>query len=299
VGLADHYRLVRDGSRRGLSFEFFPPKTADGLEALFQHVAKLDEFEPDFFTCTYGAGGSSRQATLEIVSQLKLRFSRPVASHLTCVGSTIEEIRGYLRQASARSIDYIVALRGDPPKGQTQFQAVDGGLRHANELVSLIRREFPDFGIAVAGYPEVHQEATSAESDLTYLKQKVDCGADVIITQLFYNNEDFLRFRDRCVQAGIRIPIIPGILPVTNLGQIQRIASLCKAGLPAELIDRLSQNDDPQWQYQVGVDFATRQSLELCEQDVPGLHFYVLNKSQATIEVLSALPRGTGFQPVA
>jgi methylenetetrahydrofolate reductase (NADPH) len=216
----------------GLSFELFPPKTASGEEELFRHLEELVSFEPSYITCTYGAGGSTRQKTLEIVERVRQRFGCPVASHLTCVGSTEDELRSYLRDARQRGVDHIVALRGDPPKGEAQFKAVAGGLRYASELVALVRQEFPDFGIAVAGYPETHIEALSPEADLENLKRKVDAGGDIVITQLFYINEDFFRFRDRCKQIGIRAPIVPGILPVTNLAQIRRITSLCGARLP-------------------------------------------------------------------
>lgn len=284
MGLGDFF----DGSRRGLSFELFPPKTDEAFEQLMGTVKELCEFSPDFFTCTYGAGGSTQDRTLQIVGEVKERFGLPVASHLTCVGSTIDQLRSYLRSAIEKGTDYIVALRGDPPKGQTEFQQTVGGLRYANELVSLIKSEFPSLGIAVAGYPEVHQEAPSAEVDLANLKRKVDCGADIIVTQLFYQNDDFYRFRDKCQDAGITIPIVPGILPVTNLSQIQRIASLCKAKLPNDFLERLGERADASWQFDVGVDFAQRQVAELLANGVPGVHFYVLNKSQATAEVLKA-----------
>jgi methylenetetrahydrofolate reductase (NADPH) len=205
------------------------------------------------------------------------------------VGSTVEQLRGYLSDARERGIDSIVALRGDPPRGETAFQPVAGGLRYANELVSLIREQFSNFGVAVAGYPEKHQEAPTSEMDLENLKRKVDCGADVVITQLFYHNADFFRFRERCEQLGIRVPIVPGVLPVTNLTQIQRITSLCGAKLPPEFIASLAERDDEDWQFQAGVDFATRQAQGLIAAGVPGIHFYVLNKSQATAAVLNAV----------
>ncbi len=272
-----------------ISFELFPPKTEAGEKSLMKHVAKLNEFNPAYFTCTYGAGGSTQSKTLNIISQVKETHGIPVASHLTCVGSTVDELRSYLTEAKERGVDYIVALRGDPPQGETEFVAAEGGLRYANELVELIRNEFSDFGIAVAGYPEVHQEAPSADVDLENLKRKVDCGSDIVITQLFYDNEDFFRFRDRCVAANINVPIIPGLLPVTNLGQIQRITSLCGAKLPQDFIDRLGQKDDAEWQMETGVEQATEQVRGLIEGGVDGLHFYVLNKSQATSRVLGNL----------
>jgi methylenetetrahydrofolate reductase (NADPH) len=281
----------------GLSFELFPPKTAAGEQDLFHHVEQLIEFRPDFITCTYGAGGSTRQKTLEIVEQVQRRFGCAVASHLTCVGSTVDELRTYLREAARRQVDYIVALRGDPPQGQTQFAAVEGGLSYANELVALIRREFPQFGVAVAGYPETHREAPSPEVDLQNLRRKVDAGAEIVITQLFYDNEDFWRFCDRCQHSGIRVPIVPGILPVTNLAQIQRIASLCGARLPPEFQAALEKSaDSAEGQFAAGVEFATRQVQALVDRGAPGAHFYVLNKSHATAGVLRAvvLPRADG-----
>ena len=288
MSLAQHYLA----DRLAISFELFPPKTAAGEEALFSHVAQLTNFKPSFITCTYGAGGSTRQKTLEIVNQVKSRFRVPVASHLTCVGSTKDQLKSYLNEAVRSGIDYIVALRGDPPAGDATFKPVPGGLSYANELVALIRKDFPDFGIAVAGYPEKHREAPSMEVDLQNLQRKVASGADIIITQLFYNNEDFFRFRDRCHQLGIRIPIIPGILPVTNLSQIKRITSLCGAELPEQFLAKLGQRDDEDWQFQVGVEFATEQVRGLVEAGVPGIHFYVLNKSQATSSVLQAVNLG-------
>lgn len=272
-----------------LSFELFPPKTAAAEAQMYDNVEHLMAFQPDVITCTYGAGGSTQQKTLEITSEVKRRFGARVASHLTCVGSTVAQLRDYLRAAGDRGVDNIVALRGDPPKGQTTFQAVEGGLRYANELLALIRQDFPTYGVAVAGYPETHQEAPSFEVDLQNLKRKVAAGADVIITQLFYDNADFFRFRTACEALGIRVPIIPGILPVTNLGQIQRITSLCKAKLPESFIAKLAEKDDPDWQFQVGVEFATKQVQELVDRGIPGVHFYVLNKSPATTAVLKAV----------
>lgn len=272
--------------RPGLSFEFFPPKTPAGMRNLFNTVQQLDAYCPDYFTCTYGAGGSTRNATLDIVTEIKQRTGRPVASHLTCVGATREDLRDYLQQAAEREVDYIVALRGDPPKGESEFVATEGGLRYANELVALIRDAQPGFGVAVAGYPEVHQEAVDAISDMANLKRKVDAGADIVITQLFYQNEDFYRFLDDALAAGIDVPIIPGLLPITNLAQIQRITSLCKARLPDSLVNRLAENESTEWQFEVGVEFASEQVRDLLENGAVGTHFYVLNKSQATARVL-------------
>jgi methylenetetrahydrofolate reductase (NADPH) len=277
--------------RFGLSFELFPPKTDAGIVSLREHVDVLCRYGPSFITCTYGAGGSTREKTPEILSWVKQTYDVPVASHLTCVGSTVDDLRDYLRRMRDLRIENIVALRGDPPRGSEQFQAVPGGLRYASELVTLIHADFPTFGIAVAGYPETHQESPDAATDLRNLKHKVDCGADVVITQLFYDNDDFFAFRDRCDRIGIRVPIVPGLLPVTNLSQIQRITSLCGAKLPSHFLERLAMYQEPEWQFCVGVAQAIDQVDKLLRGGIPGIHFYVLNKSEATEKVLKAVTR--------
>ena len=273
---------------KGLSFELFPPKTDKGDAALMRHTEALMEFSPDYITCTYGAGGSTQAKTMDVITRVKDAFDIPVASHLTCVGSTQDDLRRYLHDALRERIDFLVALRGDPPQGDTEFKPVEGGFRYANELVEFIRSEFPDFGIAVAGYPEVHQEAPSAEVDLDNLKRKVDAGADIVLTQLFYNNQDYFDFCDRCITAGISIPVVPGVLPVTNLAQIQRITSLCGAKLPETFVKRLEEKgkDNSDWQFEAGVEFAAAQVQDLMANGAPGVHFYVMNKSQATLRVL-------------
>jgi methylenetetrahydrofolate reductase (NADH) len=280
----------------GLSFELFPPKTPQGEVNLFQHVERLVAYRPSLITCTYGAGGSTQDKTLEIVARVHREFRLSVATHLTCVGRTVDELREYLRKARADGVGNVVALRGDPPKGDTSFRAVEGGFSYANELVGLVHSEFPELGIAVAGYPETHQEAPSAEADLANLKRKVDAGADVIITQLFYENADFFRFRDRCDTLGIRVPIIPGLLPITNFSQIKRITSLCGAKLPPEMVAGLEgAGDDDAAQFAVGVDFAIRQTQQVVDAGVPGVHFYVLNRSEATGKVLDAVSLPSGI----
>jgi len=271
----------------GISFELFPPKSEAGEQAMFNHLRTLMEFEPQFVTCTYGAGGSTRDKTLDIVERVRQDWQMTVAAHLTCVGCTIDELRDFLRDAAARGVENIVALRGDPPRGDDSFKPVPGGLRYANELVALIRAEFPDFGVAVAGYPEKHQECPTMEEDLTNLKRKVDAGGDVVITQLFYDNADFFRFRDACDSTGINVPIVPGVLPITSLAQIRRITSMCGARLPKGLVGKLDACvDDADEQVRVGVDHATLQVQGLIDAGVPGIHFYVLNKSEATSAVL-------------
>lgn len=271
----------------GLSFELFPPKTADGIANVLEHVGQLMRFAPDYITCTYGAGGSTQDRTLQVIERVRAKHDIPVATHLTCVGRTAAQIGEYLDRAVAIGVANVVALRGDPPQGETTFRAVEGGFAYANELVAFLRQRHADWGIAVGGYPETHQEAVSPEADLQYLQRKVAAGADVVITQLFYDNADYFRFRDRCGALGIAAPIVPGLLPVTNLAQIQRIASLCGAKLPPVFAQGLTKfADDAAAQFDLGVEFATRQAEELIAGGVPGIHFYVLNKSEATSRVL-------------
>lgn len=276
--------------RFGLSFELFPPKTDAGMKSLSAHVDRLVEFSPDYITCTFGAGGSTQDRTLEVISSVLERHELPMATHLTCVGLTASDIADYLKRAAALGIENVVALRGDPPHGETAFRSIDGGFSFANELVAFIREKYRKMGIAVGGYPETHQEATSSDLDIANLKRKVDAGADVVITQLFYNNADYFRFRDRCETAGIEVPVVPGLLPVTNLAQITRIASLCGASLPSDFSRALErQQDDADRQFAVGVEFAIKQAEELVRQGAPGIHFYVLNKADATGKILSAM----------
>ena len=276
-----------ENGRFGLSFELFPPKTPESEAMMWQTVDDLMAFDPSLITCTYGAGGSTRGTTLDVIEGVRSRHNLPVASHLTCVGSTVDELRDYLREARDRGVAAIVALRGDPPKGEAAFTPVTDGLRYASELVALIRSEFPEFGILVAGYPETHQEAVSADADLTNLKRKCDAGGDVVVTQLFYDNADFFRFRDRCEAIGITQPIVPGVMPVTNYAQIRRIASLCKARLPEDFTQGFeAAGTDEAAQFEAGVEFASRQVQGLLDGGVPGIHFYVLNKSTATVRVL-------------
>jgi methylenetetrahydrofolate reductase (NADPH) len=284
MALSDAYTA----GRFGLSFELFPPKTPESEAAMWRTVDDLMEFEPSLITCTYGAGGSTRGTTLDVLKGVLARHDLPVASHLTCVGSTIDDLRAYMREAADAGVTAIVALRGDPPKGETAFQQAEGGLRYAAELVALIKQEFPDFGVLVAGYPETHQEAMSPEADLENLRRKCAAGGDVIVTQLFYDNADFFRFRDRCDALGVTAPIVPGVMPVTNYAQIRRIATLCKARLPDSFTRAFEAAvDDEAAQFEAGVEFATRQVRDLLDAGVPGIHFYVLNKSPATVRVLT------------
>ncbi|HUG89314.1 MAG TPA: methylenetetrahydrofolate reductase [NAD(P)H] [Planctomycetaceae bacterium] len=283
-------RDIYQSGRFGLSIEVFPPKSADGDDALLRTLGRLAPYRPAFFSCTYGAGGSTRTRTLDWCVQIQRRFALTATAHFTCVGSTREQLLEWLRLAHDRGLRNIMALRGDPPRGETAFKPVAGGFRYANELVALIRQQFPHVGIGVAGYPEKHLECSSPEIDLENLKRKVDAGADAVFTQLFYDNEAFFRFRERCGQAGINVPLVPGVMPITEFARIQRITQMCGASVPAELAGRLEAvRDDKTAQFEIGVEHAIGQCRELVAAGVPGIHFYVLNRSEACERILEAL----------
>ncbi|HOV61733.1 MAG TPA: methylenetetrahydrofolate reductase [NAD(P)H] [Candidatus Hydrogenedentes bacterium] len=287
IPLREAYRQEKPA----VSFELFPPKTAEGRESLFSHLPELAACRPAYITCTYGAGGTSRDRTLNLLREVRREYPRiPLGAHLACLGASRAYLEAFLSEAVSLGVDRIVALRGDPPRNGVEFQPVPDGFRHAVELVRLIRETHPDLGVIVAGYPETHPEAPSMAKDIDYLKEKVDAGADAVITQMFFENIDFLRFRDRCVAAGITVPIIPGILPVTSLSQALRMTELCGARMNPELVRRLEAHEgDEEGQYAVGVYYAARQVEELLIHGVPGVHFYVLNKSRAAALICRAL----------
>jgi len=273
-----------------ISIEIFPPKTAAGDEVLRRHLTQLVEHQPAFVSCTFGAGGSTRDRTMQWCRDIQNELERTAVAHLTCVGSTREELIELLAEADQAGIRNIMALRGDAPQGQETFEAVDGGLRYANELVELIREHRPDWGIGVAGYPEKHAEAPSMAADLENLKRKVDAGADAVVTQLFFANDCYLRFRDDCQAVGISIPIVPGIMPITDYARIQRITSMCGSSFPDDLAERLAAvQNDKQAQFEIGVEHAIAQCEQLKAAGVPGIHFYALNKSDACQQILNAL----------
>lgn len=260
------------------SFELYPPKTSESYESLQERLPKLVSLKPDFMTVTYGAMGSTQELTLEIASQIRKEFEMETAHHLTCVGCNSSEIEERLGRIRDCGIDNIVALRGDPPKGESEFRAPEHGYSHAIGLVKHIRR-FGGFGVAVAGYPEKHLEATSYQEDLQFLREKVEAGADVVITQLFYDNNFFFDFVERCRAIDISVPIVPGLLPIMSINQIRRITSMCGSSIPDGLMKALERHEgDPGAIGQVGIEQAIRQSIELLEAGVPGIHFYVLNR---------------------
>ncbi len=271
------------------SFEFFPPKDEEGFERLYRTIERLKHLNPSFVSVTYGAGGSTREKTVDLVAKIKWEIGIESMAHITCVGATRDEIDHLLKEIQGKGIENILALRGDPPKGERVFRPVEGGFRYASELVAFIRQRY-DFCIGVAGYPEGHKEAPSLEKDIENLKKKVDAGADFIITQLFFDNRFFFDFLERAEGVGIEVPIIPGIMPIINLNQIKRFTEMCGASIPEPLLSRLEEvQDDPSAVEAYGIEYATRQCEELLEARVPGIHFYTLNRSQATWKVVSNL----------
>lgn len=273
-----------------VSIEIFPPKTTAGDQALRSHLESLITYSPAFISCTYGAGGSTQERTAWWCNEIQQSLQQTAVSHFTCVGATRDQLVEWLARAAESGIHNIMALRGDPPQGEEKFQAIDGGLNNANELVELIRAQHPDFGIGVAGYPEKHMEASSMEVDLQNLKRKVEAGADAVFTQLFFVNDNFFAFRDQCVSMGIDVPIVPGIMPITDFARIKRITAMCGTVFPEDLSARLeSVRDDAQAQFEIGVEHAVNQCTQLREAGVPGIHFYALNKSDACRRILDAL----------
>jgi methylenetetrahydrofolate reductase (NADPH) len=271
------------------SFEFFPPKTEDGERNLENALAELRTLEPSFVSVTYGAGGSTREKTIEIVKRIRDQHGLEAMAHFTCVGATVPELRGTLDEMRGAGIDNVLALRGDPPAGEEQWTATEGGLEYSRELVELIAGDYP-FAIGAACFPETHIHADSPEADLEHLVEKVGAGVNFLITQLFFDNARYFRFLERARAAGITVPIIPGIMPITRVGQVERMASLCGASIPEALRDELhARAEDPEAVLDFGVAYATLQCAELLAAGAPGIHFYTLNRSPATRAILSAL----------
>lgn len=277
------------GKSPAISFEFFPPKGEEGVDKLFAAVAELAPFAPSYVSVTYGAGGSTRQLTVDLVGRIQRDVGIEAMAHLTCVGATQAELASVVDQLEAKGIQNIIALRGDPPKGTTTFVKTDGGFGHASELVAFLKQR-GKFCIAAAAYPEKHPEAPSAESDLQMLKRKVDAGAEFLITNLFFDNADYFGFVERARAIGITVPIVAGIMPVTNVSQIKRFTAMCGASMPDKLLQRLEPvANDPDAVVEIGVQHALAQCQELLARGVPGVHFYTLNRSKATVEILRRL----------
>jgi methylenetetrahydrofolate reductase (NADPH) len=271
------------------SFEFFPPKTETGERNLYTALSELRTLDPSFVSVTYGAGGSTREKTIEIVKRIRDEYGLEAMAHFTCVGATVPELRGTLEEMEQAGIDNVLALRGDPPAGQEQWTKTEGGLEYSRELVQLISDGY-GFAIGAACFPETHIHAESPEADLEHLAEKVSAGVHFLITQLFFDNSTYFEFVGRARAIGIEVPIIPGIMPITQAGQVKRMASMCGASIPEELQRELQLRDEnPEAMLDFGVAYATLQCAELLAGGAPGIHFYTLNRSPATRAILSAL----------
>jgi len=277
-------------SRPVFSVEFFPPKTEEGRETLFETVDVLGKLGPSFFSVTYGAGGATREGTVEITREIRDEHGVEAMAHLSCVGETSESLREIVDEIAAAGIENILALRGDPPRGQADFEQPEGGLGSAADLTAMISQAHPEIAIGGACFPEVHPEAASMEDDIAYLKTKVENGASFLITQLFYDNRSYFDFVPAARAAGIDVPIVPGIMPMTRYQQIARIAELCEARIPEPLSEAMEAADgNEQAEFGIGVAYAAQQCAELLREGAPGIHFYALNRWPATRAILAAL----------
>lgn len=289
--IRDIHKACAQAQRPAISFEFFPPKTAEGDASLLEKtIPELMSLRPDYCSVTYGAGGSTRDKTLMIVDRIQREHKLTAMSHLTCVNSTKDELAAVLKQAKDLGIKNILALRGDPPGGTGGFVKTEGGFEFSYELVEFIQ-QMNEFCIGVAGFPEGHIACKEGKQvDWQRLKNKIDKGADFVITQLFFDNADFFEFRDHLTKLGVKVPIIPGIIPVMSGSQIKRFTALCGAQLPSKLVNRLDQigdNDEAAKEY--GIEYATEQCQELLKNGVPGIHFYTLNKAASTMRIVKNL----------
>jgi methylenetetrahydrofolate reductase (NADPH) len=285
-----HIRDLLRQQQPCFSFEFFPPRTREGAERLYKTMVDLVLLRPSYVSVTYGAGGSTRELTHGLIIRIHEHTGLTVVSHMTCVGSTKADIAEILREYQEHGIDNIMALRGDPPKGETSFRQPEGGFAHAADLVAFVRGSFPTMGIGVAGFPEGHPETPNRLIEMDYLKAKADAGADYICTQLFFDNRDFYDFCERCEIAGITVPIIAGIMPVASLKGMQRMAELALgARFPARLIKSLVRAKDDEYVERVGIHWATEQVRDLIDHGVKGVHFYTLNRSKATLTIYETL----------
>lgn len=288
--MTQHISQILDKNRPSISFEFFPPKNQEASDVLFHSIKDLMPLHPSYVSVTYGAGGSTRDITRDLVVKLQKETALTIVSHLTCVGHTRDEIREILRVYSENGIQNIMALRGDPPVGEKEFRPVPNGFTYAGELVAFIKEEFPKMGVGVAGFPEGHPSTPNRLQEIEFLKKKVDQGADYICTQLFFDNRDFYDFCERCELAGIRIPIIAGIMPITSRKSIQRMAELALGSrFPAKLLKNLERAEDDKFAENVGIHWAAEQVRDLLDHGVRGIHMYTLNRSKATLKIYESL----------
>jgi methylenetetrahydrofolate reductase (NADPH) len=272
------------------SFEFFPPKTDEGQQSLEQALGELKKDSPEYVSVTYGAAGSTRDRTVEVTKWIKENLGLEAMAHLSCVGEPVGRLREILDEVAAAGVENVLALRGDPPRGETDWTPHPEGLGSSVELIELIRDNY-DFCVGATCFPEVHPEAADLEQDLRYTKRKVDSGATFLISQLFFENDDYFRFVERAREFGIDVPIIAGIMPITNFEQIKRFTTLCGANIPPALFEQLEARnaEGEEAVTELGVAYATLQCADLLQRGAPGIHFYTLNKSPATRAILSAL----------
>jgi methylenetetrahydrofolate reductase (NADPH) len=281
---------IIESSRPVFSFEFFPPKTDEGQKSLEDALGDLKKDSPDYVSVTYGAAGSTRDRTVEVTKWIKEDLGLEAMAHLSCVGEPVERLREILDEVAAAGVDNVLALRGDPPRGEAEWQPHPEGLNYSVDLIELIREGY-DFCVGATCFPEVHPEAADLDHDLRYLKRKVEAGASFLITQLFFDNEDYFRFVDSAREYGIEVPIVAGIMPITNFEQLKRFTTLCGATIPPALYEQLEARhaEGEEAVAELGVAYATLQCADLLARGAPGIHFYTLNKSPATRAILSAL----------
>jgi methylenetetrahydrofolate reductase (NADPH) len=279
-----------EGPEPSFSVELFPPKSEEARQAMLETVEELGALEPDFFSVTYGAVGATREGTIETVATIKQDFGFDAMAHLSCVGETTEGLRGILDRLREVGVENVLALRGDPPRGEGEFEPVEGGLGGSAELAALISADYPQIAIGASCFPEIHPEAANLEQDLEYLRTKVKSGAGFLITQLFFDNDLYFGFVDAARDAGIEVPIIPGLMPISSYSAIERMAGLCKATIPDPLRESmLALGGDTEAESELGVAYASQQATDLMRRGAPGIHFYSLNRSYATRSILASL----------
>lgn len=273
-----------------MSFEFFPPRDEAQERQLYQVLAQLKDFRPDFTSVTYGALGTTREKTFRWVKEIKEKFKIEPVAHLTCIAATQESILKQLEELEGMGVENILALRGDPPEGKTDFIPPSNGFRYAKELIAFIKKHKPGFCLGVAGFPEGHPKSPSLAKDTDYLKEKIGAGGEYVITQLFFDNQHYFNFKERCLRAGIKVPLIPGVMPIVSLKQIRKMTEICGATIPPELLKKLEKNkDDKKAIEKLGVDYALSQCRDLIKMGVPGLHFFVMNQAGPISKILQNL----------
>lgn len=274
---------------KSFSFEFFPPKNYSSILELGINVGQLMKLSPSFISVTYGAGGSTQDASFKLIDYINNKIGLVTMAHYTCVGATKEKVEQDLKYFEEINIENLILLRGDPPKGETKFTNEGGDFNYASDIIDFVAKQ-KRFCIAAAGYPEAHPESMSLDIDIEHLKHKVDKGVDFVVTQLFFDNTHYFDFVNRARKAGITIPIVPGIMPITNFKQIKKFTQMCGSEIPEDLVSNLEPHQDNLAKtYDIGVDFSINQCRELLEKGAPGLHFYTLNKSRATVDIYSSI----------